>query len=637
MNRQQFDGLVERLETRYVGRDHALRRATIAWLILGIALIAGWLLLWLLCGAALFVQGIMLAGAGGIVLIVLGGLLVGYAIVEAASLLIVGSPALEGRRLQRHEAAALWHMLGELQAQLGYRSAPQTVFTLEFNAGVREVPRLGFLGYSRSYLELGLPLLQTLSADELRSVLAHEFAHLSSRHGQTGHRIYRLHRIWETVVQQLQRPASGRLERWSRKATTAMLSWYWPRFHARAFLLSRRHEFQADSIAARVTDASVLAMALWRLACVNPWLTDGFWPNVRQLACSQPEPPTNVLDLMRAYLTGTPSEMDAARWVDGSLSEVTGTENSHPSFSARATALGMAPDTFRGRGFPRTPKLSAAAVLLGPHMAEIEQDVALRWRRDVSAAWQTWFRESAHRVSQQRETISDATETDVLTLWEEIRRTVATQSLAAAAPMLFQLLRDNPDHVGASVLLGRHLLESGDESGEELLQIAIKRQDEQWTAQAFDALTAYLRSTGQSQRLQKLRAQIDQFDALLEAARRERSVVKATDTLLAHELEEPLRQSLCAALSAEPDCCRAWLARKQLLHLPQRPLFVLVVSGAPAGWWTRRKADDGQLAARLSTKLRLPGQLLTIPLTGDRRALARRVTAVDGAIIHQQE
>ena len=52
--------------------------------------------------------------------------------------------------------------------------------------------------------------------------------------------------------------------------------------------------------------------------------------------------------------------------------------------------------------------------------------------------------------------------------------------------------------------------------------------------------------------------------------------------------------------------------------------------GAPQN---RRLATCRTLEARL----RLPGQLLVIPLKEDRRALAHRVRAVAGGVIHEQE
>ena len=57
---------------------------------------------------------------------------------------------------------------------------------MDFNAGVREVPRLGLLGWPRTYLEIGLPLSMAVAQEEIRAILAHEFAHLSARHGRSG-------------------------------------------------------------------------------------------------------------------------------------------------------------------------------------------------------------------------------------------------------------------------------------------------------------------------------------------------------------------------------------------------------------------------------------------------------------------
>lgn len=85
-------------------------------------------------------------------------------------------------------------MLAALQSELQCRPLDDIRLTLRFNAGVREVPRLGLLGWPQSELEIGVPLTLALAPDEFRAVLAHELARLSSGHGLSGNRIYRLHR-----------------------------------------------------------------------------------------------------------------------------------------------------------------------------------------------------------------------------------------------------------------------------------------------------------------------------------------------------------------------------------------------------------------------------------------------------------
>ena len=91
------------------------------------------------------------------------------------------------------------------------------------------------------------------SPEEVRAILAHEFAHLSRAHGRFSHWIYRLRRSWEHVFQQFSRPrAQGEVS--LRPIVVKCVDYFWPRFNAHAFVLSRANEYEADALAARLRE-----------------------------------------------------------------------------------------------------------------------------------------------------------------------------------------------------------------------------------------------------------------------------------------------------------------------------------------------------------------------------------------------
>ncbi|MGW5560621.1 M48 family metallopeptidase [Micromonospora sp. NPDC003944] len=96
-----------------------------------------------------------------------------------------------GLVLGERDAPGLWAAVRELATAVGTRAPDEIRLVPEVNAAVAEQSRLlGLLGGRRT-LYVGLPLLQALRMDQLRSVLAHELGHYSGKHTRLGAVAYR--------------------------------------------------------------------------------------------------------------------------------------------------------------------------------------------------------------------------------------------------------------------------------------------------------------------------------------------------------------------------------------------------------------------------------------------------------------
>ncbi len=637
MTRLQFDELVRRIEARYAGRPAALERSTSAWMALGRAGILSWPAALFLLGSAAFAGGVVIEPGAGLVLLGIGVLLLVYMVSQAGLLLLVEVDPPAGRPLRPGEAPALGEILASLGRNLQCRPFDEVRATMDFNAGVREIPRLGLFGWPRTILEIGLPLASTLSADELRAVLAHEFAHLSARHGRTGGRIYRLHRTWSEAFARMQATPAGRAGRAVRWAVSRFVGWYWPRFHARAMVLSRAQEFHADRVAAEVAGGSTLASALWRIECLNPWFSERFWVDLRGQAEDRPEPPPDVLDRIRSALDAPPSPRDAARWTGRGRGRATGNDDTHPAFAERARALGLSGDGIGGLGFPAPVHPSAAEVFLGADLEAVEAELSSRWRRDEQAAWRDRHRRASAEARRRPDPDRPGPPPDTSALWEAAREAADVRGLAAAEPILRGVLDRDPAHAGASVLLGHYLLGLGDEGGERLLVGVVDRADEVWMTGACEALQGHYRATGQVDRLGEVRARLDRHEADLAEARRERSEIRSSDPFLAHGLADEQVGPLRALLVSDPACAAAWLVRKDLRYFPRRLLFVLRVRGTTSRWIPGHSERDRDLARRLSPRVELPGQVLVIARNGHFRKLADKVASLPGSEVYRKD
>jgi len=630
MQRDDFDTLVHRLHQRYADRPRVLRWWVALWVFVGYLVLIGWLpVVLVLGGIAVFGGTVLLPGSG--VWLCLGAVLLAVGLIQTGLLLSVRIEPPKGVFVTRQAAPGLFDELDRVSKAVHCRQFHRVCLTADFNAGVHRTPRLGLLGWPRTSLSIGWPLFSALTLPEARAVLAHEFAHLSREHGRFGHWLYGLHQTWQQLVFQLQ---SGQQYATVRKLLGVLvwfLNAFWPRLNARLFVLSRIAEYEADRQAAEVMGADSLASSLWRINCSSLALNDAFWPDLRRAAAATPEPFDDVTRRMRNCLIDAPRSDHASRWMDQVCRGLTDQTDTHPSFADRAAAVGLDAESFRQSGFPTPPRASACDALFGSDALRFEQEVCVFWRRENRTAWRQQHGRSAvltHRLNA-LDGAPSKNGGDSSALWERAAALADMHGLEAAEPVLRQLLASQPSHVYANLMLGQHLLERQSLEGIDLLRQVIASEQEDVVSRAGDLLAEHFRRTGESEQLQIIRRHMVDFETQLQAARKERSQVKASDTFLSHELSDAELEPLLTLL-ASSETREAWLAQKALRHFPQRRLFVLCVESAHKGW--RGNADrDAALVRSLVPQVRLPGQTLVIAPTGSFAAIAKRIKRVPGS------
>jgi Zn-dependent protease with chaperone function len=546
----------------------------------------------------------------------------------------------EGRVISRREAPQLYELLDELRREL--RSAPfhQVLAGPMCNAAVVQVPRLGVLGWPRNYLLLGLPLMEGQSPGEFRAVLAHEFAHLARGHGRFSRWIYRLRRSWEQVFAQLSRPRrEGEVS--LRPVVGKFIDWFWPRFNAHAFVLSRANEYEADAVAARLAGAEQLASSLFRSAVHGLLLDEKFWPDFWKSARDLAQPPANVLLSLRQALREGPPAADGRRWIEQSFRNPTTNADTHPCLTDRLRALNRLPDGIERGEFPAlSPETSpnAAESFLGAALEPIRLEVEQHWRKQAESPWRERHEKAAaldHRLQALERAVPEPG-LDVDSLWDKARVTLELQGDEAAEPLLRQILALSPDHAPANFYLGRRRLGDGHEDGEALLERAMS-EDEEAFPQACELLHAHYRRTGRTDRLRELDARMDRFERDLAASRTERRTVTAEDPLIPHGLTNAELSALQTLLACDRELMVADLARKELRHFPKQKLFLLCVQARRA-WHRLPDADRTQaLVHRLTRAVPLPGRVLVFASQGSFRKLARRLAGIEGARVFKRE
>lgn len=623
MTRLEFDQMVERLEARFKGRQQHLTRSALAWAMLGygvlIAGLAGSLALAAACVWAICQAPSALTLKLGI-LIGLAALAIAWSILRGAWIRL--SPP-EGESLTRESVPQLFEMIDSTAAKVGGIQFHRVLLTDELNASVVQVPLLGIFGWYRNYLNLGMQLLDALSPEEFHAVLAHEFAHLSRSHGRTGNWLYRIRSSWENVATALSQQG-GMLV----KPLGAFFAWFWPRFNARAFVLSRANEYEADAFSASATSPATAARALQRIAVESRRLDEEFWGNLGKRAGREALPPTTIYQDLSTLMKTRVEPANCLRWLDQRLAMTTGTADTHPGLRDRISALGLPPESST-----LDPITSSAADSLLGH------DFALAARERFSGLWihahRDHWKEAHEEAATNRkklEELAAASPTDE-NLWEMLRLRCVLDGVPAMRSEIEGWIATHPDHLVSRYILGSHLLSLDDPTGIGLLE-KVAEADPGSTYECLDQLMSYHDRRGDAAAIREIKRRADQHDARAERAMFERNNLAADDSFVPHGLSEKKIAEQCEVLAAHPEVRAAWLVRKSTTEFPEWRHHVLVVHlKFPALKFTT-STDISELLQTLANSIDIDSYLRVVSDDGWSNGVAKQIKKVPGSPIY---
>lgn len=631
MTREQFDQLVRAIETRYAGRPEALARRAALWALIGYGWFASTAMVVLVLSGFFFFLGIR-AAPEGILFCVLGGLVLiagGAGVVR--TLWIQLAPP-EGRAVSPEEAPILHQRLRDLRDRLKSTAFHKVLLVPDYNAAVVQTPRWGIFGWWRNYLLLGLPLMETLSEEEFCAVIAHEFAHLSRSHARFSHWVYRLRRVWEQIFQRLQAPRPDELS--PRALQIQFIRWFWPRFNAHAFALSRANEYEADALAASITSGPALRSALILLNRQGRYLEKKFWPDLWILTATLSEPPDGVFPRMRDSILALRGGAEAERLDADSFRELTTNSDTHPCLKERLDALNALDPRSRlaGSDSPRNGP-SGAVALLGSALEAVRKDIEALWNKNARANWKERHAKAALLQHHLSALAAAPSNTDVDALWDKATLKLQIEGPVACEPLVREMLSVQPRHARANLLLGRLLLDRGDVEGVDWIEKSMA-EDEELVPSGCEALLHHFRSTGQGERLRATEARLDFHEAAVRASHLERGSVSGADDFVAHGLTEEELTALLKMLSAIPELAHARLGRKSLRHFPDQKLFVLSVTARKRWYQLVNTEGEKALVRRLSKELQLPGRLLVFSPRGGFRPIARKLETLPTSEIY---
>lgn len=542
-------------------------------------------------------------------------------------------PEPDGKELQREQAPALFDLIREVSDTLKGPKVHHVLVSDEFNASIVQIPQFGMFGWLRNYLVVGLPLMRALSPNEFRSVLAHEFGHLSGKHGSFSGWIYRVRQSWVQILTRVHEERS-----YASFLFEPFLKWYAPYLNAYSFVLARAQEREADSYSVDFAGKDSAALALIRLTTKGRVLSDDFWPTFFNGAKEEARAPKDPFTQMLSGLEKSIGHTKAQKWFLEALRVPTDYHDTHPALGDRLTALG-----FQTNGPELTSLInavvtadeaseSAASKYLRELPEDFEPSMNRLWREQIDMVWHDRHEEIKNSRKRLVE-LNEQAKTRALSVeeqWQRIGALVDAENIAAAAPAIRALLNEDPDHASANFALGTFLLEQGDEEGIQYLEKSMPAGAE-LAGEACQRISGYYLEQGDHQKSEEFRERAEMYFNQARRIQEQLFNLSLKDQFEPHDLEASRVEQIKSQLQKVRGLESAYLFRK-LLEGPTNPtIYVLAFTTA----YTWREGQNAQhvnaLIDELSAQVQLPAPSLMISLDGQNRPYLARIHSIAGA------
>jgi len=564
MEEKEFVALVDKLEDfahRSPG-EYKLRVAMLA--AVGYVFLIGSVVLVLLLVLAVFFFGRFNFIVIKILLIPLG-----LAAVVLRSLW-VEFPEPEGHELHYEDAPRLFDLLKNTREVTSGPSLHKIILTDDFNAAIVQRPRLGMFGWHENYLIVGLPLLRGLSPEEVAAVIAHEFGHLSGKHGAFSGWIYRVRQSWDQVMMRMrqeQRFGSGLFEKF--------FDWYAPYFAAYSYVLARSREYEADRTSVLMCGKETAARALIKIELRDKSLSEEFWPTFFKRAGTEAEPPKETFSEMLAALRQPLAPDKAQVWFTEALTRKHSYSDTHPALGYRLEAMGY-PDvrtSYDLRPFLSSDDQFGDEYFLQAAPSEFIASKDRLWREGVGDTWRERHK-FVVEADKTLATLEEKAKTEELSLeerWERASLVRGMHGPEAALSLLQEVVAVDPNHAGANYNLGEALLEQGDEAGIRHIEAAMEKEVHAIPA-GCELIYSFLAKRKRGEEAERYQRCITDYYKEMELAQTERTSISVKDSFKYHELAPEVVRELREQLKTFPDLARAYLVQKVVKHFPQEPV-----------------------------------------------------------------
>jgi Zn-dependent protease with chaperone function len=288
------------------------------------------------------------------------------ALVGAFSMLEAGlsisrriSQSVLGQAVTRDEEPELWGLVESVAQRLGSLQPKNIVIGLEPNfyaTSADVVVRPGQITHPDETLYLSLPLMRTLSREELTAVIGHELAHFRGEDTRFSLEFYPIYAGTARALEALHNETRAGARGLAMMPGIAILSFFIEQFATAERGLGRARELEADQAGASVSSPAALATALLKIGAFTRLWNPAVAEMIETLRDNQPVTNISSRYAELAALSGSTEIIE-----DVAAAKTAHPTDTHPPTGVRIEALGLS-----------VAELDEIALNIDPHTSSIE-------------------------------------------------------------------------------------------------------------------------------------------------------------------------------------------------------------------------------------------------------------------------
>ena len=573
-----------------------------------------------------------------------GGFQVGFVllylllIMVCRSFLVRFSPP-RGVPVSSIDSPKIFELVNELRDRLECPRIDGVFLNADFNASVYSMPELGLFSNHKHYLCVGLPLMQSLSPEHFRAVLAHELGHLSGNHGKFASWIYSV------------KTSSAQLLDLVRKQSAVggfllkkFLEWYYPYFNAYSMVLIRQHEFEADRCAAELTGPRAAAFSLINCELKNRFVDLKYWKEMFKHVNDSPLPPPAPFHDLSELMSSVDMDPEAYKWYQEAIARKTSTSQSHPALKERIQEIAKMQEDLSLENLSEEDlrscwgmDRSAAQEYFQGRLPDYERRMDMAWHHAYDNNWRMLHEERVQGRNQLAR-YDEKVKTEKLSDEELLHRAqlyVEMRPCEEAIAVLKEALERMPENILLNYNLGERLIANGDRSGVEILEKVIELKPV-YGLELTEIIYQHLMDIGDEAKARIYLARSFRFKQELQKAAQERAGLKPGDRYKAHEMDEQQVELIVKQISAFPEVNRAFLVCKSVATLRDRPFYVLIIEIKFPLFRMVELDEKNSIVRSLGKLITLPSEGYVIDMSWAPGKLRRALSTIPNALIYKR-